>query len=299
VAGGGTFKDGPGSIARFSLPEGITNDSAGNLYVSDFTNGRIRKINSAGIVSTFSTAASGPRGITIDGSNNFVVADNSSHQIKKIDMSGNVILTVGSSNGYVDAQGTNAKFSSPNSVVLDGSNNIYLTENHRVRKIDASGNVTTIAGLASGTGNADLQGTNASFNNPWGITRDVSGNLYVADFSNNKIRKISPSGNVTTFVGSTAGFVDGQGTNAKLSGPSGLYTDSTGNIYVTENNNFRIRKIDTAANVTTIAGWDGGFADGIGTNAKFNQPVAITMDSSGNLYVAEQGPNNRIRKISP
>ena len=167
--------------------------------------------------------------------------------------------------------------------------------NNRIRKIDISGNVTTIAGSIQGY--ADGQGTAALFYNPCGITIDSSGNLYVADSENHKIRKIDTSRNVTTIAGSSRGYADGQGTAALFYNPYGITIDSSGNLYVTEGANHTIRKIDTSRNVTTIAGSSRGYADGPGTAALFSIPSGITIDSSGNLYVADS-QNNRIRKIT-
>jgi len=161
--------------------------------------------------------------------------------------------------------------------------------------------VSTFAGPNTPTivsGNVNGQGTAARFNTPYGITIDSSGNLYVADTSNNTIRQIDTSGNVITFAGSTSGFADGIGTAAKFNRPFGIIIDPSGqNLYVADTSNNRIRKIVIATKqVSTIAGSTSGFADGNGTAAKFSAPYGITIDSSGNLYVADTS-NNRIRKI--
>jgi len=164
-------------------------------------------------------------------------------------------------------------------------------------EIDA--NVTTFAGNGN-AGSADGQGTNAQFNQPLDIVSGNSGNLYVAELINGTIRKIDPSGNVTTLAGiaGVKGSTDGQGSMARFDGPAGVVADNSGNIYVTDAINHTIRKIDPAANVTTIAGTPGiaGSTNGTAANATFNIPAGIAIDAIGNLYIAEQG-SHLIRKI--
>lgn len=205
--------------------------------------------------------------------------------------------TIGSTN----ANGTAASFNYPEGVAVDASGNIYVADfnNHRIRKISPSGDVTTFAG--SGTAGAiDDTGTLARFNNPSGIVIDALGNFFVSDYSNNKIRKITPTGVVTTVAGSgTIGSNDGQGISATFNAPYGLNIDTSGNIYVADTNNHKIRKIDTSGNVTTLAGTGlSGSIDGDNTVARFKNPSALAIDAQGNVYVADYG-NHKIRKITP
>ncbi len=261
LAGSGTsgFADGNPVTAMFKIPEGVVADNNGNIYLADRNNARIRKIDSSGNVTTF--AGSG-------------------------------------TSGFADGSATTAKFYSPTGIAIDGSGNIYVadTNNHRIRKIDSSGNVTTLAGSGTDGFLNSTTSTNAQFSSPTGVAVDSNGNVYVADNGNHKIRKIDSSGNVTTFAGSSSGFADGSGTNAKFNSPQGVAIDGSGNVYVADTLNNRIRKIDSSSNVTTFAGSTQGFTDGNGANAKFYYPKGVVIDNSGNIFVTDAW-NNKIRKI--
>ena len=302
-------------VSGLSSPQGITIDPINNLYTSQLSG--IYKIDTnttpnivAGITlgtgftdNVFGTNAqfNNPIGITIDSAGNLYVCDRNNNKIRKIEPNGKVTTIAGNINGTTDnVIGTNAQFKSPNGITIDSTGNLYVCDigNNRIRKIDTDSMVTTIAGsTSSGTNNAF--GTNARFNVPTEITIDSAGNLYVCDFVNERIRKIGTNGAVETIAGSTSGFTDNViGTNAKFSSPSGITIDSTGNLYVCDRNNNRIRKIGTDAMVTTIAGsTSSGTNNGIGTNAQFNSPRGITIDSAGNLYVCDAN-NNIIRKLT-
>ena len=175
---------------------------------------------------------------------------------------------------------------------------MYVAEyyNHRIRKVTAAGVVTTLAGSGS-RGFSDGAGSAAMFRGPVDVAVDASGNVYVADYENHKIRKITAAGMVTTLAGSVAGFADGTGTAAKFYSPSGVAVDASGNVYVADQGSHKIRKITPLGVVTTLAGSTAGFTDGTGTAAKFNEPSGVAIDASGNVYVADSY-NNRIRKIT-
>ena len=168
--------------------------------------------------------------------------------------------------------------------------------NQIIKSGDTGAAVSTLAGSTSGY--ADGQGTLAKFAGPRGLAIDNGGNLYVADNSNQRIRKISPSGTVTTFAGSTIGNANGTGTSAQFNYPEGVAVDATGNIYVVDSENHSIRKITPAGVVSTLAGSTAGFADGQGAAAQFNFPIGVTVDAGGNVYVADT-ENYKIRKITP
>lgn len=201
--------------------------------------------------------------------------------------------------GYVDAMGTSAKMSGPIWALPDNKGNLYIADyqGHRIRKITADGMVGTFAGDGT-AGVVNGPALNARFNQPTGLAMDPQGNLYVADFSGQCIRKITPEGIVSTFVGSTqAGFLDGSGTSAQFYGPETVTADSLGNLYVGDRYNHRVRKITSGGVVSTLAG-NGtvGYLDAQGVNARLSSPIGTAIDSKGNIYVAELG-NNRIRKI--
>ena len=291
LAGSGTsgFANGAGTAAQFNLPIGVAVDSSGNLYVADYDNHRIRKITSAGVVSTFAGSTWGyhdatgtaaqfdsPVGVAVDSSGNVYVADENNHRIRKITSAGVVSTLAGSTAGHHDATGTAAQFATPAGVAVDSSGNVYVADtwNHRIRKITSKGVVTTLAG--SGTvGHHDATGTAAQFDTPHGVAVDSSGNLYVADLNNHRIRKITSEGVVTTLVGSgTEGYKDATGTEAQFSFPTGVAVDSSGILYVTDTYNNRIRKITPAGVVSTLAGSTAGHHDATGTEAQLADPPA-------------------------
>ena len=210
----------------------------------------------------------------------------------------------GSTYGYSNAAGFSAQFRNPNGIAIAGGN-LYVTENHRIRGVTSEGVVTTFSGSTNATtsGGYAEGTTGARFHSPEGITMDTSGNLYVADADNHRIRRVTPGGVVTTFAGtSTADFRDGPRTGtgaARFNQPRGVALDADGNLYVADTSNHRIRRVSSTGEVTTFAGnANGDYADGTGTDAQFRSPEGIATDADGNLYVADTG-NHCIRKVTP
>jgi len=201
--------------------------------------------------------------------------------------------------GSANGTGTSASFNQPLGTAVDASGNIYVADaiNDLIRKITPTGVVSTFAGTGS-AGSANGTGTAASFYHPVGMCIDASGNIFVADENNNLIRKITPSGTVSTLAGSgLQGSADGTGTSASFYNPCGVAVDIAGNVYVGDNSNNKIRKITASGVVSTIAGSGAvGSADGSGTAATFDQPFSVALDPFGNLYVADRY-NHKIRKI--
>ncbi|HUR10308.1 MAG TPA: NHL repeat-containing protein [Flavitalea sp.] len=312
LAGGSVgFADGTGTNARFFSLRGVTVDSSGNVYVADTYNHRIRKIDTAGYVTTVAGAglnggfADGPGNVAmflyptdvaIDRLGNIYVCDQANHKIRKIDTARNVTTMAGSTQGFANGNGAAAQFDAPGSLTVDQNLNVFVGDNrnYKVRKIDPTGNVTTYAG--STPGYTDGIWSSAQFNYPAGIAVDKEGNVYVADFFNYKIRKIDILRNVTTFAGTTAGTADGNATTAQFSSPVAVDVDRDGNVYVADQNTHRIRKISPAGTVITLAGTNQGFTDGNASNAQFSTPQGITVDINGFVYVGDN-ENHKIRKI--
>jgi serine/threonine protein kinase, bacterial len=248
LAGNGNWGsvDGTGTSATFYYPTGVTVDASGNLYVTDLGGNTIREVSSVGVVTTIAgTGGTGsqngpastctfsePSGVAIDGSGDLFITDASNNKIREISSGGTVSTFAGSGSiGSADGTGTAASFYYPYGIAIDGSGNLYVADarNNEIRKITSGGVVSTFA---------------TGFNYPTGIAIDSAGNLYVADDGNNEIRMITPAGVVATIAGSTtSGDIDGTGSAAAFEYPYGIAIDKSGNIYVTDQGNDKVRKI--------------------------------------------------------
>lgn len=316
--------DGNGTNALFNGPQGIAIDRSGNIYVADTGNDTIRKIMAAGTVSTLAGmsgdagSADGtgtnaqfdaPEGLAVDASGNIFVADTWNDTIREISPGGAVTTIAGWAGnfGSLNATGTNALFYEPGGVTVDAGDDVFVadTGNNVIREIAASGAVSTLAGTAGNPGSTNGTGANALFDAPQGIAIDSSGNLYVADYLNNAIRKVTPSGVVTTLAGSVGNFgsVNGPGTNALFWGPQGIAVNLTNNnfICVADSGNSVIRELSLAGQTGTISDVAGiasdGSVDAAGASARFFWPMDVASDGHGNFYVAD-ARNNTIRKIA-
>ncbi|TXN35208.1 hypothetical protein FVB32_11505 [Flagellimonas hymeniacidonis] len=240
-----------------------------------------------------------PQDIAIDNEGTIYVADSRNHVIRKITQDGMVSTYAGSMQGDGDGTLLNAKFNIPRGVAVDNSGNVYVadTNNNKIKKITPMGVVVTLAGKSE-DGYEDGPGSEAQFNYPSDIDIDSEGNLFVADYYNHKIRKITPEGIVSTVAGGDIGFADGPAMSAQFDHPTSVTVDALGNLFVADNENHKIRKISTDGMVSTLAGSIDGYADGNGANAKFNYPEYVAVDGNGYLYVTDTY-NYRVRKISP
>jgi sugar lactone lactonase YvrE len=305
------------SSALFSSPSDVAVDASGNLYVADYGNNMIRKITPDGTISTLAgngnngfqngtgtqATFNGPAGIAIDASGNVYVADFHNNLIRKVTPAGVVSTLAGTVSNPTDSTASTqvSIFSGPTGVAVDASGNVYVADSgdNEIKMVTSSGTVTTLAGNAN-PGSNDGTGAAASFYNPTGVALDASGNLYVADFLNNLIRKVAPGGVVTTIAGNTqTGSTNGADTTATFYFPNSVAVDASGDVFVADDFNNLIRQISPSGQVTTVAGSGlAGSLNGTGTAASFNDPDGITLDASGNLYVADAN-NNLIRKITP
>lgn len=261
---------GAATSAELSFPSGVAVDKLGNIYIADNSNNVIREVNAGGIISTI--AGTGTAGFSGDG-----------------------------------GAASSAQLNLPVGVAVDSSGNVYIADynNQRIRKITTSGIISTYAGNGiigfSGDGAA---ASSAELDMPYGVAVDITGNVYVADENNNRIRIINTSGTISTFAGNGTQGYSGDGaaaTAAELNNPGGVAVDRSGNVYIADDNNERIRKVNTSGIILTFAGngiagfyGDGGPA----VSAELYRPGGVTVDTSGNVYIADV-INNRIRIVTP
>jgi hypothetical protein len=325
IAGGGTTlgNGGPALLAYLSNPITIAADTAGNIYINDNEN-RIRKVNTSGIIDIYagngssnplgeggqatSAGLSGIKAIKIDGAGNLYLAL-SGHRIRKINTSGiiNTIAGTGTS-GFTGDGGaaTAARINNSNDMAVDIAGNVYIVDeyNGRVRKIDAGGNINTILGNGiaingfSGDGGAALM---AAFRNYLpSVLADGMGNVYIADATNQRIRKVNSAGIVSTFAGNgTAGYYGdgGPASAAALSIPVGLALDKMGNLYIGEAGSNHVRKVNTSGIISTVAGGGSSIlGDGGPATAAAISVIGIAVDTNGNIFIADSA-NKRIRKV--
>jgi trimeric autotransporter adhesin len=313
---------GPAAAAKLNTPFGLAIDSFGNLYIADVGNQRIRRITSAGVISTFagigtvgfsgdtdsatSAKLNFPYGVSADSSGNIYIADTANNRIRKINSAGIINTVAGNgSSGYSGDgnQATLAKIFYPYDVSADSFGNFFIVDsgNYRIRMVTSAGVISTFAGNGTqGYGGDGGQATAALLDGVRSVVADSS-TIYIADSNNHRIRKVAPSGLISTVAGQSGFSGDaGYAANAMISSPSGVASDSNGNLYVADTSNHRVRRVSGAGIISTIAGngiagysGDGGQA----VSAKLNTPDGLAVDSSGNIYVADSY-NHRIRKIT-
>lgn len=317
---------GPAIHAGLSAPGAVSVDNAGNVFIADSSNNRLRKIDRRGIITTIAgngqpgysgdggpatqAGLNTPSGVSVDEKGNIYIADFWNHRIRKVDARG--IITTIAGNGQEGYYGdgipaVQASLSRPQGLALDGLGNLYIADsaNGRIRKVDTNGIITTIAGNGrywdySGRGGPAVQ---AGLGWPNGVAVDHLGNIYISEYLNSWISKVDTTGVITTYAGIRwNGYSgdDGDATQAGINQPTGVALDGIGNLYISDFANSRIRKVDTRGIITTIAGngqigysGEGGPA----IQASLNWPWGVAVDNEGNTYIADKN-NQRIRKIS-
>jgi sugar lactone lactonase YvrE len=315
--------NGPATAAKLYDPWGVAVDGFGNVFFAEHDGHRIRRVDSAGIITTraglglpgyfgdggaaISAYLSWPNGAAVDGSGNLYIADYGNGRIRKVG-SGGVINTL-AGNGAAGFSGEGgqaaaAALNGPTGVAVDGMGNVYVADelNARVRKVDSTGVITTLAGNGiTGYSGDGGPATAAALDVPVGVAADGFGNVYIVERVGNRVRKVDSTGVITTLAGNGVAGYSGDGgpaTGAELHGPTGLAADGSGNVYIADWGNNRIRKV-AGGIITTLVGCgvagysgDGGAASA----AELNGPSGVAVDAVGNLFIADWG-NQRIRKV--
>ena len=326
-AGFGSFSGdgGPAAEAHLSFPRGVALDSDGNVYISDLSNRRIRRVDPEGVITTFAgTGVSGfigdggpatqaeltiPVGLALDADGNVYIADVGSHQIRRVDPGG-VITTFAGREGDRGFSGdggpaTEAQLNSPRGVAVDAEGNVYIADagNNRVRRVDPEGIITTFAGTG-GLGFSDdgVLAVEAQLAFPRGVAVDDEGNVYIADTTNRRIRRVNLEGVITTFAGTGERGFSGDGgpaAQAELNSPQGVALDADGNVYIADVGNQRIRRVGPGGVITTFAGTgEAGFSGdgGPAAEAQLTGAQGVAVDAEGNVYIVDTG-NHRIRRV--
>ena len=314
---------GPAIRARLAGPGGVAVDGAGNVYIADRENHRIRRVDASGIITT--VAGNGeigfsgdggpavgawlhtPGGVAVDGAGNVYIADTENHRIRRVDGSGTITTFAGTGRGYggdgVPAVAAWLRW--PAGVAVDGAGNVYIADtwNHRIRRVDGSGIITTVAGTGEwGSGGDGDPAVAARLNRPRDVAVDASGALYIADTWNHRIRRVDPSGIITTVTGTGGWGFDGDGdpaVAARLNRPRDVAVDASGALYIADTWNHRIRWVDPSGIITTIAGiGESGYGGdgGPAVAASLWHPRGVAVNTSGNVYIADTW-NHRIRRV--
>jgi sugar lactone lactonase YvrE len=306
---GGTSDLSSGPEQRTGPGGGDDPDDGITIYVADRGNNRVRALTSDGTVRTVAGSSFGyqdgpaasarfsfPFGVAVAASGTILISDQGNDRIREIDPAGEVRTVAGGVFGFADGQGEEARFRQPYGLTVapDGTVLVADTINHRIRAIDPSGVVTTVAGGEQG--HQDGAAADARFNEPSDVAVAVDGTIYVADRANHRIRTISPDGEVRTVAGGEAGAQDGPAGDASFDRPTSIDFDADGTLLIADIINNRIRALSAAGSVSTVAGSGEGSADGGARSASFRLPCGVAVAPSGRVYVADR-ENHRIRVL--
>ncbi|MES2837314.1 MAG: T9SS type A sorting domain-containing protein [Bacteroidota bacterium] len=296
---------GDGANANDALlynPYATAVDKMGNVYIADYLNHRIRKIDTLGIITTIAGSGTisgyagdgalatnallnSPNAIVVDTLGNIYFTELKNNCVRKVNTSG-IIST------------HNNTINNPSAICIDKNQNLYVADylNHQIKKIDVLGNITVVAGNGTiGFGGDGLLAINAQLNYPEGVAADVLGNIYVSDTQNKRIRKVATDGVITTVAGNGNSGFSGDGAlaiGAELNTPRGITCDTLGNVYFADSNNNRIRKVDAQGNITTILG-----EIGLSESVELSIPIGVSLDAKGNLYIADTF-NSAVQKLT-
>lgn len=330
---------GPATAARLNQPQGVAVDAAGNVYVADTGNHRIRKVTPGGTIVTVAGAGTAgssgnggpatsallnrPSDVAVDAAGNLLIADTSNHQIRKVTPGGTISRFAGLTVGFAGDGGTasSARFNAPNGVSVDPNGNVLVadTKNQRIRRITPAGIVSTVAGngFTSPSGDGGFAGdggaaTAARLNNPADVVGDAAGNVYIADHGNSRVRRVTPAGTIATVAGNGSTTYAGDGlpaTEAALSTAEGFDVGPDGSLYIADLAHHRVRRVSPDGRISTFAGSGIEFAangvdastgdGGPATAASVPYPMDVAADSVGNVYIVESWPESRVRRVSP
>jgi hypothetical protein len=329
---GNTGDGGAASSATLGLSGGVAVDSAGNVYIADYVNNRVRKVDPAGTITNFAGSPSGvsgnsgdggqatsatlvaPVAVAVDSAGNVYIT--AGGRVRKVNTGGVITHFAGSPAGMSGNTGDGgpaiaATLNGPSGVAVDSAGNVYIADNanNRVRRVDTGGIITNFAGSPAGTsGNTGDGGaaTSATLGFPYAVGVDSAGNVYIGDTAHNRVRKVDTGGIITNFAGSPAGMSGNTGdagpaTSATLSNPFGVAVDSAGNVYISDEFNHRVRRVDPGGTITDFAGSPAGTSGntgdgGLASSATLDSPIGVAADSAGNVYIADWS-YHRVREV--